>query len=65
MFIDITVNIEGFTVIDTGEDYGVVFTTSDFGMRYVEYSYNGKDYKVYDQNSGRLNTDSLIHSINW
>lgn len=52
------------TVIDTGKDYSVVFSTSDSGTGYVEYTYNGKDYKVYDQNSGRLNTDSLIHSIN-
>ncbi len=52
------------TVIDTGRDYSVVFSTSDFGTGYVEYTYNGKSYKVYDENSGRLNSDSLIHSIN-
>ena len=52
------------TVIDTGKDYSVVFSTNNFGTGYVEYTYNGKDYRVYDQNSGRLNSDSLIHSIN-
>lgn len=52
------------TVIDTGENYSVVFSTSDFGTGYVEYTYNGKDYKVYDNTAGRLNTDSKIHSVN-
>lgn len=52
------------TVIDTGKDYSVVFSTSDYGTGYVEYTYNGKEYKVYDENEGRLNADTLIHSIN-
>lgn len=52
------------TVIDTGKDYSIVFSTSDYGTGYVEYTYNGKEYKVYDENEGRLNTDTLIHSIN-
>ena len=52
------------SVIDTGKDYSVVFSTNYCGTGYVEYTYNGKEYKVYDETSGRLNTDSLIHSIN-
>ncbi len=52
------------TVIDTGKDYSVVFSTNDYGTGYVEYSYDGKDYKVYDNNAGRLNSDSKIHSVN-
>lgn len=52
------------TVIDNGKNYSIVFSTSDFGTGYVEYSYNGKDYKVYDNNAGRLNSDSEIHSVN-
>lgn len=51
------------TVIDTGKDYSVVFSTNDFGSGYVEYTYAGKSYKVYDENGGRLNSDSKIHSI--
>ncbi len=50
-------------VIDTGEGYSVVFSTNDKGTAYVEYSYNGKDYKIFDQTGGRLNTDNKIHSI--
>lgn len=52
------------SVINTGSGYSIVFSTSDNGTGYVEYSYNGKEYKVYDANGGRLNSDSKIHSIN-
>lgn len=51
------------TVIDTGTQYSIVFSASDFGTGYVEYTYNGTEYKVYDENGGRLNSDSKIHSI--
>ncbi len=51
------------TVIDTGKDYSVIFSTSDFGTGYVEYTYNSKEYKVYDNTGGRINSDSKIHSI--
>jgi predicted phosphodiesterase len=50
-------------VIDTGKDYSVVFSTNDYGTGYVEYTYEGKDYKVTDHTTGRLDCDSLIHSI--
>lgn len=52
------------TVFDNGKEYSVVFSTNKPGTGYVEYSYKGKDYKVYDESNGRLNCDSLIHSIN-
>lgn len=51
-------------VIDTGSDYSVVFTTNDTGTGYVEYKYDGKDYKIYDENDGRLVGDKIVHSIN-
>ncbi len=51
------------TVIDNGTEYSVVFSTNDYGTGYVEYNYNGKDYKLYDEMGGRLNSDSKIHSI--
>ena len=50
-------------VIDTGDCYSVVFSTSDEGTAYVKYLYEGKEYTVYDQSGGRLNADSRIHSI--
>ena len=52
------------SVLNTGDDYSIVFSTSDFGTGYVEYEYEGKTYKIYDENGGRLNTDSKIHSVN-
>ena len=51
------------TVIDKGDGYSVVFSTNDLGTGYIEYTYEGKDYKVYDQTGGRLNTERKIHSI--
>ncbi len=52
------------SVIDNGNEYSVVFSTNNYGTGYVEYNYNGKDYKIFDESGGRLNTDSKIHSIN-
>lgn len=49
-------------VIDQGEEYSIVFATNDEGSAYVEYTYNGKDYKVFDNIGGRLSTGK-IHSI--
>ena len=50
-------------VIDTGKEYSVVFSTSHYGTGYIEYTYEGKDYKVTDHTTGRLDCDSLIHSV--
>ena len=50
-------------IIDTGKEYSVVFSTSHYGTGYIEYTYEGKDYKVTDHTTGRLDCDSLIHSI--
>ena len=50
-------------VIDTSEEYSVVFSTNDYGTAYVEYTFEGKDYKIYDHTAGRLNTDKKIHNI--
>ncbi len=51
------------SVIDNGSEYSVVFSTNKYGTGYVEYNYNGKNYKLYDEMGGRLNSDSKIHSI--
>ncbi len=50
-------------VIDNGSGYSIVFATNDEGSAYAEYTYDGKDYKIFDNEGGRLNADSLIHSI--
>lgn len=49
-------------VLDNGSAYSIVFSTSDEGTGYVEYTYEGTDYKVYDQTGGRLNR-GRIHSV--
>lgn len=43
-------------VIDNGTEYIIVFSTNDEGSAYVEYTYEGKDYKVSDNNCGRIVT---------
>ncbi len=50
-------------VIDNGEGYSIVFSTNDYGTAWAEYTYDGKDYKIYDNTGGRLNSDKKIHSI--
>lgn len=50
-------------VIDNGSEYSVVFSTNDKGTGYIQYQYNGEDYTVYDQDGGRKNGDSKIHTV--
>lgn len=50
-------------VIDNGKEYSIVFSTSDYGTAWAEYTYEGKEYKVFDNTGGRLNSDKKIHSI--
>lgn len=50
-------------VVDSGDNFSVVFATSDIGTGYVEYEYEGEKYKVYDQKGGRLKGDSKIHTV--
>ncbi len=50
-------------VIDSGENYSVVFATNDKGTGYVQYEYGGESYTVYDQDGGRKNGDSKIHTV--
>lgn len=50
-------------VIDSGENYSVVFPTNDNGTGYITYQYNGEDYKIYDEDGGRIHGDSKIHTL--
>ena len=50
-------------VMDTGEDYAVVFATNAPGTGFVSYSYDGAERTVYAQTNGRRIGDRLIHSI--
>ena len=46
-----------------GEIYNVVWSTTSVGTGYVEYTYNGKQYKVYDEEGGIVRTDDYIHTV--
>lgn len=50
-------------VMDTGEDYAVVFATNTQGTGYVTYNYDGTDYTVYAQQNGRRVGDRLMHTV--
>lgn len=50
-------------VIDNGKEYSIVFSTNAYASAYAEYTYEGKEYKVYDNVGGRLGSEKRIHSI--
>ena len=50
-------------VIDRGDGYSVVFATTDAGTGYIEYAYEGENYRVFDSVDGRIEHDSMIHSV--
>lgn len=50
-------------VIDSGTQYAVVFATNDTGTGFLEYTYDGKTYTVYDETAGRIKGDSKIHTV--
>ena len=50
-------------VIDDGSGYSVVFATSAPGTGFIEYEYEGKEYRLYDSSNGRIKGSSVIHSI--
>ncbi|MGN0532091.1 MAG: metallophosphoesterase family protein [Eubacterium sp.] len=54
----------GPVVFDNGNGgYSVVFSTNDKGTGYIEYTYNGTDIRLYDENNGRKNGQSKIHTV--
>lgn len=51
-------------VFDTGENYSIVWSTTDISSGYVTYSYGGVDYEVCDAASGKLYSNRTIHHVN-
>jgi predicted phosphodiesterase len=49
-------------VFDNGSEFTVVWATNDTATGYVEYSYGGENYKVFDSDGGKIITDK-IHSV--
>ena len=50
-------------IIDNGSGYSVVFSTNDAGSAWIEYTFEGKDFKVFDQTGGRISSERRIHNI--
>lgn len=46
-----------------GDIYNIVWSTNKTGTGYVDYTYNGKDYRVYDEEAGVVRTDDYIHTV--
>lgn len=54
----------GPAVFDDGNgSYSVVFSTNDKGTGFIDYTYDGKEIRIYDENNGRKNGQSIIHTV--
>ncbi len=51
------------TVLEMGDGYAVVWATSFNGTGYIEYTYNGTKYTVYDEKNGLVRTHDNIHVV--
>ena len=50
-------------VFEAGDAYAVVWATSVKGTGYLTYTYDGKEYTVYDAASGNIKTDYTVHVV--
>lgn len=50
-------------VFDNGEDFSVLWCTDADSVGYLEYTYGGQTYRVYDQTDGRYRADSRVHTV--
>ena len=50
-------------VIDNGEDFSVVWCTDVNSVGYLDYSYGGQSYRLYDAEDGRYLTDKRVHTV--
>lgn len=50
-------------VMDTGEEYSVVFSTNDNGTAFVRYTFEGKERTVYAEKQGRRIGNRKLHSV--
>lgn len=54
----------GPVVFDDGNgSYSVVFSTNDKGTGFINYTFNGKEIRVFDESNGRKNGQSIIHTV--
>ncbi len=50
-------------VFEAGDSYAVAWATSVKGTGYLTYTYDGKEYTVYDAASGNIKTDDTVHVV--
>lgn len=50
-------------MFDRGENYVVVWASNVPPPGKIEYSFDGKDFVVFDENPGRINLSDSIHSV--
>ncbi len=50
-------------VYEMGDGYAVIWATSFKGTGYLKYTYNGKNYTVYDEKNNIVRTNDTIHVV--
>ena len=50
-------------VFDNGKDFSVVWCTSAPSIGYLEYTYEGQKYVVYDAEDGKYRADDRVHTV--
>ncbi len=50
-------------VYEMGDGYAVIWATTFKGTGYIEYTYQGKKYTVYDERNGIVRTNDTIHVV--
>ena len=50
-------------VLEVGDGYLVIWSTSFCGTGYIEYTYNGVKYTVYDEENGVIRTYDTVHAV--
>ena len=50
-------------VFDTGTDFSVVWCTNAVSVGYLEYTYGGQNYVVYDSTDGKYRADRRVHTV--
>ena len=50
-------------VYEVGDGYNVIWVTTFTGTGYIKYTYEGKEYTVYDEDDGVICTSSDVHTV--
>ena len=50
-------------VLDVGDNYSVVWSTNYNSVGSVTYTYDGKEYEIFDLDDGRMVTDKSLHHV--